>query len=146
MSPSGKYPEPDPIRPPWTDAKPTAFDKICAAACCMLCLLFLIPLFLGKTGQLEGDPAATADRREAAQRARDMDRADCHRIDLCKDFADARQSCATAGSYNRCMDIRLGGANFSEASFACSNNGRPLYMLSEVAPNKLTCLANLLGL
>lgn len=80
----------------------------------------------------EGSNADTEDREN--QRRRDL----CHIKDVCSAFASARQECAVAGDFNRCLDIKL-GHDLPFVSY-CSADGELVNTPSDL-PNSIQCIA-----
>lgn len=61
----------------------------------------------------------------------------CEAREICRQYAEERQRCASAGSYDRCMSIRLGDGRFWSARSLCANNGD---VLGGEPPSRLACL------
>jgi hypothetical protein len=58
----------------------------------------------------------------------------------CTKFSQARQQCATAGSYNTCMSIKL--EDLREAESSCMPDGALRYYKADDVPSWLECLAS----
>jgi hypothetical protein len=52
---------------------------------------------------------------------------DCDMQKICSDYKTQRNACATAGNYPRCMQIKMGTANYSSAELYCSEDGALAY-------------------
>jgi hypothetical protein len=48
----------------------------------------------------------------------------CRAKSLCADYAEVRQTCASAGSYKNCMEIKLGRDKFLDAGQMCTEEGQ----------------------
>lgn len=82
------------------------------------------------------DAAAQERRAEAADHMRYL----CQLPSMCAEYGRARQECATAGSYDRCMTIKMDGAYLSLAQSECTNDGDVAAPPSNM-PSALTCLS-----
>ena len=65
-------------------------------------------------------------------------KASCEEQRLCESYGRARQSCATAGNYKTCMDIKLSSERFDAADLFCNTDGRPRYPAPS-PPTAMTC-------
>ena len=61
----------------------------------------------------------------------------CHQKAVCKKFAEVRQECATAGSFDTCVTIKLGDADAATIN-ACTNDGEMAYVPKEM-PDTIGC-------
>jgi hypothetical protein len=77
-----------------------------------------------------------AQRRAAAAAKHEETVAVCRLKSICKQFARARQECATAGSFETCMRVKLGDDKIGEAG-SCTNDGHVAYASAE--PSAIDC-------
>jgi hypothetical protein len=63
---------------------------------------------------------------------------DCDMERICSDYKTQRNACATAGSYQKCMSIKMGSPNFSTAEAYCSEDGSLAYKPKNT-PNIFVC-------
>lgn len=57
---------------------------------------------------------------------------------MCPKYSEARQQCAVAGNYDRCMSIKLGGDSII-AQWSCTTSGEPVPLAADM-PSFLECL------
>ena len=63
----------------------------------------------------------------------------CGLKDICNTYRDERMNCATAGSYERCMSIRMKEDVYSTAKAFCSNDGN-IQPQSKAMPDFFQCV------
>lgn len=63
----------------------------------------------------------------------------CNLKDICSDYKIERFNCSTAGSYEKCMSIRMTQDRYSTAKSFCSDDGNIQYSEKGV-PNFIQCL------
>jgi hypothetical protein len=84
---------------------------------------------------------AIETRREASKQAakehQEFLTAMCHQQGVCDKFGKARQECATAGNYDRCIDIKL-GADDAASVGSCTEDGKMTYTPPDM-PNSINC-------
>lgn len=81
---------------------------------------------------------ATAQARAAADAAKlEQERYLCRIESVCEKYGKVRQDCATAGSFDNCIRVRMGDDDVGLVD-ACTNDGNVLYP-SEHMPSGLRC-------
>jgi hypothetical protein len=75
-------------------------------------------------------------RAEAASIVAEATKAQCHVKSVCKTFSAAREQCAAAADFQRCVQGRM-GADFPE-TLNCTNDGHVAG--TEAQPSTLQCL------
>ena len=78
---------------------------------------------------------AAADRESAKERIRLL----CKTKVVCARYAEVRQECATAGSFQTCIQVKMGDENY-ESIGSCSNDGHLIDASSE--PGSVDCFFN----
>lgn len=77
------------------------------------------------------------ERAEAVRREKlEILKYKCKLKDLCPNYAKVRQDCATAGSFEKCVSVRLGDDDALAASMQCTNDG---HLNGVDAPGFLEC-------
>jgi hypothetical protein len=51
----------------------------------------------------------------------------CELKSICQSFSEARQTCATAGSFENCLSVKMGGSKYYQAKGSCMPNGEITY-------------------
>ena len=62
----------------------------------------------------------------------------CHAKTVCKNYGEARQNCAAAGSIEECIKIKMQGEDFS----SCKDDGSVLGFEDALMPNFAQCIGN----
>ena len=76
--------------------------------------------------------AATAQLEDANQK-----KYLCRLTSICSRFATVRQECATAGSFNTCVRVKLGDED-ADLTGSCTNDGK-LAFTPDKSPNGIEC-------
>jgi hypothetical protein len=86
--------------------------------------------------------ADMAQRQEAHRRAENERRKVlCTVKKRCEKYGTVRQECATAGSYQNCVRIKMGSADF-ELIDSCTEDGKPAGVADSEIPDPVTCFAS----
>lgn len=89
--------------------------------------------------KLEQEQTAQREARaKADQQSQDHLANLCKWVDLCREFGDARQACATAGDFQNCLNVKLGD-NAWVIGDNCSNDGSLINPQNDT-PSRLECL------
>ncbi|KAA3448058.1 hypothetical protein C7I87_24280 [Mesorhizobium sp. SARCC-RB16n] len=89
--------------------------------------------------KLEQEQTAQREARaKADQQSQDHLTNLCKWVDLCREFGDARQACATAGDFQNCLNVKLGD-NAWVIGDNCSNDGSLINPQNDT-PSRLECL------
>ena len=81
------------------------------------------------------------EREEQARARQETTKALCRLKDICKQYAEVRQDCATAGNFNNCISVKMGDERFGEVA-NCANDGSIASVTSDNVPSRIDCLTN----
>jgi hypothetical protein len=107
-------------------------------------IMIIVVVYLVFTETPEHSAAIQEYQRQAAQEKKAIEERNkliCHLYSVCKKFSASRQECAVAGSYSRCMEIKMGGDN--DLIGLCTSDGdvNVSYYPPSVQPSRAECLA-----
>jgi hypothetical protein len=66
----------------------------------------------------------------------------CPQMLLCRDYYGARQECATAGNFDLCLEVKMGGAKRRAAATECMDEGQPRGVDPSTLPSLFDCALN----
>jgi len=67
----------------------------------------------------------------------------CPQMLLCRDYFGVRQDCATAGNFDLCLEVKMGGAKKRDAAAtACTEDGQPRGVEPRTLPSLFECALN----
>ncbi len=78
-----------------------------------------------------------AQRQAAAAANREQDKYFCRLETVCEKYGRIRQECATAGSFDNCIKVKMGDDDAGLTN-SCTNDGNVLYPAAQM-PNSLRC-------
>ena len=87
--------------------------------------------------QVQAEQAAARARAAAAAAQLAQDKYFCRLEPVCEKYGKVRQDCATAGSFDNCIKVKMGDDDVGLID-ACTNDGNVLYP-SEHMPDGLRC-------
>ena len=65
----------------------------------------------------------------------------CEAEKICEMYTSLRQTCATAGNYYSCMDIKLGTKKLYDSASMCTKNGDVALLIDKI-PSPTECWLN----
>lgn len=95
----------------------------------------------GDAAQIEIRAKELEEQGRALEEHNQQIRGLCRLKDICAQFSKVRQECATAGSFNNCISVKMGDERYGDVG-SCTNNGNIGSVAPENVPSRLECLTN----